>query len=167
TVLGWREDGSAVTVADLGATEAMVALLREALKPNLVQTREGAPAFVHCGPFANIAHGCSSVVATKLALRHADIVVTEAGFGFDLGGQKFLDIKMKQSGLWPRCVVLVATVRALASHGGGDVGRGLAHLDRQVANVRSFGLEPLVAINVFADDDPADLAQVERHCREA
>ena len=166
TVLGWREDGTAVTVADLGATEAMVALLREALKPNLVQTREGAPAFVHCGPFANIAHGCSSVVATKLALRHADVVVTEAGFGFDLGGQKFLDIKMKQAGLWPRCVVLVATVRALASHGEGDVGRGLAHLDRQVANVRSFGLEPLIAINVFADDDPADLDKVERHCLE-
>jgi formate--tetrahydrofolate ligase len=163
TVLGWRADGGAVTVADLKATNAMVALLRAALAPNLVQTREGTPAFVHCGPFANIAHGCSSVAATKLALRHADVVVTEAGFGFDLGGEKFLHIKSRAAGLWPRCVVLVATVRALASHGGGDLARGLAHLDRQVANVRAFGLEPLVAVNVFASDSEGDLSTVERY----
>jgi formate--tetrahydrofolate ligase len=167
TVLGWREDGSAVTIADVGATDAALALLRDALQPNLVQTREGTPAFVHCGPFGNIAHGCSSVVSTKLALRHADVVVTEAGFGFDLGGEKFLQIKSRQAGLWPRSVVLVATVRALAAHGGGGLEVGLAHLDRQVANVRSFGLEPIVAINVFADDTRADLDLIERHCVES
>jgi formate--tetrahydrofolate ligase len=167
TVLGWREDGSAVTVDDLGATDAMLALLRDALRPNLVQTREGTPAFVHCGPFGNIAHGCSSVVATKLALQHADVVVTEAGFGFDLGGEKFLQIKSRQAGLWPRVVVLVATVRALRAHGDGDLERGLRHIDRQVANVRAFGLEPLVAVNVFGDDSEEDLALLERHCIEA
>jgi formate--tetrahydrofolate ligase len=167
TVLGWREDGSAVTVADLKATDAMVALLREALQPNLVQTREGTPAFVHCGPFANIAHGCSSVRATKLALQHADVVVTEAGFGFDLGGEKFLQIKARQAGLWPRAVVLVATVRAVASHGDGDLVRGFVHVERQLANVRRFGLEPLIAINVFGDDDEDDLRALEGMCIEA
>jgi formate--tetrahydrofolate ligase len=163
TVVGRTADGAPVTADALGATDAMVVLLREALRPNLVQTREGAPAFVHAGPFANIAHGCSSVVATDLALRHADVVVTEAGFGFDLGGEKFLDLKMRQSGLWPRCVVLVATLRALRSHGGGDLATGLEHLDRQLANVRAFGLPPLVALNVFPDDTEEDLARVEAH----
>lgn len=160
-VVGRTTDGAPVTADDLGAVDAMVVLLREALRPNLVQAREGAPAFVHCGPFANIAHGCSSVVATDLALRHADVIVTEAGFGFDLGGEKFLHLKMRQSGLWPRCVVLVATVRALRSHGEGDLERGLAHLDRQLANVRAFGLRALVALNVFPDDTEADLAAIE------
>ena len=160
-VVGRTADGAPVTADDLGATDAMVVLLREALRPNLVQTREGAPAFVHCGPFANIAHGCSSVVATNLALRHADVVLTEAGFGFDLGGEKFLDLKMRQAGLWPRAVVLVATVRALKSHGGGDLTPGLQHLGRQLANVRAFGLPPLVALNVFPDDTEAELAEVE------
>jgi formate--tetrahydrofolate ligase len=167
TVLGWREDGSAVTVADLRATDAMVALLRDALRPNLVQTREGTPAFVHCGPFANIAHGCSSVAATKLALRHADVVVTEAGFGFDLGGEKFLHLKARSAGLWPSAVVLVATVRAVASHGGGDLERGFAHVERQLDNVRRFGLEPLVALNVFGDDREEDLQALESWCAEA
>lgn len=166
-VVGWREGGSPVTVADLQATDAMVALLREALRPNLVQTTEGAPAFVHTGPFGNIAHGCSSVVGTKLALRHADVVVTEAGFGFELGGEKFLHIKARQSGLWPRCVVLVATVRALASHGEGDLARGMAHLDRQLANVRAFGLPVVVAVNVFEGDTEQDLAALERHAEAA
>ena len=166
-VVGTREDGSDVTANDLEAVDAMMALLRDALEPNLVQTREGAPAFVHGGPFGNIAHGCSSVVATRTALRHASEVVTEAGFGFDLGGEKFLDIKMRQSGLWPRAVVLVATVRALASHGEGDVERGLAHLDRQLANVRVLELPVIVAINVFANDDEDDLRTLERHCEEA
>lgn len=165
-VVGTREDGSDVTADDLGAVDAMVALLRDALEPNLVQTREGCPAFVHAGPFGNIAHGCNSVVATRTALRHAEEVVTEAGFGFDLGGEKFLDIKMRQSGLWPRAVVLVATVRALASHGDGDLARGLAHLDRQLANVRRFGLPAVVAINVFAGDEEADLRAVEARCDE-
>jgi formate--tetrahydrofolate ligase len=164
-VVGTREDGSAVTAQDLGAVDAMLALLRDALKPNLVQTREGAPAFVHAGPFGNIAHGCSSVVATRLAMRHAQEVITEAGFGFDLGGEKFLHIKMRQSGLWPRAVVLVATVRALRSHGDGDLERGLAHLDRQLANVAAFGLPAVVAINVFADDEENDLRAIEDRCR--
>jgi formate--tetrahydrofolate ligase len=166
-VVGTREDGGDVTADDVGAVDAMMALLRDALEPNLVQTREGAPAFVHGGPFGNIAHGCSSVVATRTALRHASEVVTEAGFGFDLGGEKFLDIKMRQSGLWPRAVVLVATVRALAAHGEGDLQRGLAHLDRQLANVRAFGLPAVVAINVFANDDENDLRTLERACEEA
>jgi formate--tetrahydrofolate ligase len=160
-VVGRRSDGSPVLAADLRAVEAMFVLLRDALRPNLVQTREGAPAFVHCGPFANIAHGCSSVVSAQLALQHADVVVTEAGFGFDLGGEKFFNLKMRQSGLWPHAVVLVATVRALKSHGEGDLGRGLGHLARQLANVRRFGLAPVVALNVFPDDQEADLASIE------
>jgi formate--tetrahydrofolate ligase len=167
TVVGRTAGGAPVTADDLGAVDAMVVLLREALRPNLVQTREGAPAFVHAGPFANIAHGCSSVLATDLALRHADVVVTEAGFGFDLGGEKFLDLKMRFSALWPRCVVLVATLRALRSHGDGDLRRGLEHLDRQLANVRAFGLPPLVALNVFPDDTEADLDLVEAHAAAA
>lgn len=165
TVVGWRRDGSPVTSDDLVATEAMVALLCDALEPNLVQSADGTPALVHCGPFANIAHGCSSVLATRLALRHAEVVVTEAGFGFDLGGEKFLHLKAPQAGVWPRCVVLVATVRALAHHGGGDLASGLAHLDRQVANVRAFGLPVVVALNVFADDTEADLGAVEERAR--
>lgn len=162
-VVGTREDGSPVTARDLGAVDAMLALLKDALKPNLVQTREGAPAFVHLGPFGNIAHGCSSVVATKLALRHADVVVTEAGFGFELGGEKFLDIKARQAGVWPRAVVLVATVQALRAHGRGDLAAGLTHLDRQLANIGAFGLPALVAINVFPTDGPDELEAVEAH----
>ncbi len=162
-VVGTREDGSAVTAKDLGAVDAMLALLKDALKPNLVQTREGAPAFVHLGPFGNIAHGCSSVVATKLALRHADVVITEAGFGFDLGGEKFLELKSRQAGLWPRAVVLVATVQALKAHGDGELRQGLAHLDRQIANVRAFDLPVLVAINVFTNDTEDELAEIELH----
>ena len=165
TVAGWRPDGSPVTADDCGATDAMVALLRDALHPNLVQSADGTPALVHCGPFGNIAHGCSSILATRLALKHAEVVVTEAGFGFDLGGEKFLHIKAPQAGVWPRCVVLVATVRALSHHGHGDLEKGLAHLDRQVANVRSFGLPLVVALNVFADDTEADLAAIEERAQ--
>ena len=170
TVVGWRSDGGAVKVADLDATDAMLALLRDALRPNLVQTIEGTPALVHCGPFANIAHGCSSVLATRLAARHADVVITEAGFGFDLGGEKLLQIKCRASGLWPHCVVLVVTVRALVAHGGGEghdpLRVGLAHLDRQLDNVRAFGLPAVVAINVFADDSEAALGAIESWCAE-
>lgn len=158
TVVGWRRDGTTVTIEDLSAVDAMLALLRDALNPNLVQSAEGAPAMVHTGPFGNIAHGSSSVIATELALRHTDLVVTEAGFGFDLGGEKFLHLTARQAGLWPRMVVLVATVRALTFHGEGDLSRGLTHLDRQVANVRAFGLPVVVAVNVFQDDSEADLA---------
>lgn len=165
TVVGWRGDDTPVTANDIEATEAMLALLRDAMRPNLVQSLDGTPALVHCGPFANIAHGCSSVVATRLALRHAEVVVTEAGFGFDLGGEKFLHLKAPQAGVWPRCVVLVATVRALAHHGGGDLAAGLEHLDRQVANVRAFGLPAVVAINVFADDAEQDLVLIEQRAQ--
>jgi formate--tetrahydrofolate ligase len=166
-VVGSREDGSDVTAADVGAVDAMLALLEDALAPNLVQTREGTPAFVHTGPFGNIAHGCSSVVGTRTALAYAQEVVTEAGFGFDLGGEKFLHLKMRQASLWPRAVVLVATVRALQAHGEGDLERGLAHLDRQLANVAAFGLPAVVAINVFAGDAEDDLARLEAHCERA
>lgn len=160
-VVGARADGTPVTAQDLGAVDALLALLKDALKPNLVQTREGTPAFVHLGPFGNIAHGCSSVVATRLAMRHADVVITEAGFGFDLGGEKFLQIKSRQAGLWPRAVVLVATVQALKSHGEGELEVGLEHLDRQVANVRAFGLPVVVAVNVFPADTEGELVSVE------
>lgn len=167
-VVGTRaDDGREVTADRLGAVESMLALLKDALMPNLVQTREGTPAFVHTGPFGNIAHGCSSVVATRTALAYAQEVVTEAGFGFDLGGEKFLHLKMRQAGLWPRAVVLVATVRALQAHGEGDLERGLAHLDRQLANVAAFGLPAVVAINVFGTDAEADLARLEAHCAAA
>ncbi len=165
-VVGWSGDGAAVTVDDVGATDAMLVLLREALHPNLVQTGDGSPALVHTGPFGNIAHGCSSVIGTRMGLGHADVVVTEAGFGFDLGGEKFLHLKARQSGLWPRLVVLVATVRALAAHGEGELERGLAHLDRQLANVRAFGLPAVVAINVFDGDEERDLAAVERRAED-
>lgn len=160
TVVGWTADDRPVTADDLGATDAMLVLLREALRPNLVQTSEGGPALVHAGPFANIAHGCSSVLATRTGLHHADVVVTEAGFGFDLGGEKFLHLKAPQAGVWPDAVVLVATVKALRAHGDGDLERGLAHLERQVANVAAFGLPAVVAINVFGDDAAADVARV-------
>lgn len=160
-VVGTREDGTGVTAGSLGATDALLALLSDALRPNLVQTREGTPAFVHAGPFGNIAHGCSSTVSTTLALSLADIVVTEAGFGFDLGGEKFLNIKMRQSGQWPHAVVLVATVRALMAHGNGDLNRGLGHLARQLANVAAFGLDAVVALNLFPGDREFDLRRVE------
>ncbi len=162
-VVGQRADRSRVTAKDLGAATAMTALLRDALMPNLVQTREGTPALVHGGPFANIAHGCSSVLATRLGMAYADVVVTEAGFGFDLGGEKFLDIKCRAAGLWPDAVVLVTTLRALASHGAGSIADGLANLDHHVESVRRFGLSPVVAINVFPDDAEADLSLVAAH----
>ncbi len=158
---GARED---VTAKDLGAATAMTALLRDALMPNLAQTREGTPALVHGGPFANIAHGCSSVLATRLGMAYADVVVTEAGFGFDLGGEKFFDIKCRAAGLWPNAVVLVTTVRALASHGGGSVAEGLSNLDHHLESVRRFGVSPVVAINVFPDDTEAELREVIDHC---
>ncbi len=155
-----------VTAADLGAEAAMAALLLDALRPNLVQTREGTPAIVHGGPFANIAHGCSSVLGTRLGLRHAEVVVTEAGFGFDLGGEKFLDIKCRSAGLWPNAVVLVATVRALRHHGEGDLEAGFANLDHHLDSVKARGLPAVVAVNVFPTDTREDLQTVLRHCRE-
>ena len=164
-----------ITAAQLGVTGAMTALLRDAFQPNLVQTLEGTPAMVHGGPFANIAHGCNSVMATRTALGLADYVVTEAGFGADLGAEKFLDIKCRQAGLAPAAVVIVATVRALKMHGGiaqkdlgtenvAAVAGGTANLVRHIENMREFGLPVVVAINRFTSDTPAEIAAVEAAC---
>jgi formate--tetrahydrofolate ligase len=170
-VVAQTRDRAPVRAADIGADGAMTVLLRDALMPNLVQTLENNPAFVHGGPFANIAHGCNSVMATDAALRLADYVVTEAGFGADLGAEKFFDIKCRKAGLEPAAAVVVATVRALKMHGGvaqadlgrenvGAVAKGLANLRRHVENVRKFGVPPVVAINRFNSDSDAELAAI-------
>ncbi len=175
-VVGYTYDKKPVTAADLKAHGAMTVLLRDALKPNLVQTLENNPVFVHGGPFANIAHGCNSVLATKLALRQADYTVTEAGFGADLGAEKFLDIKCRAAGLRPDAVVIVATVRALKMHGGVEkadlktpnaeaVQRGFVNLEKHIENIRLFNLPVVVAINHFVADTPAELAVVQEGCR--
>src|SRR3954453_11016861 len=173
-VIGYTRDTQPVTARDLGADGAMAALLRDALAPNLVQTLEGAPAFVHGGPFANIAHGCSSVTATRAGLRLADIVVTEAGFGADLGAEKFVDIKCRKSGLRPDIAVVVATVRALKSHGGVPaadlqtedlpaVEAGMANLSRHLRNIRDvYGIPCVVAINRFPSDTDKEIDTVVR-----
>jgi formate--tetrahydrofolate ligase len=166
-----RRDGTSVTAADIKADGAMAALLRDALQPNLVQTLEGSPALVHGGPFANIAHGCNSVMATRLGLKLSDVVVTEAGFGADLGGEKFLDIKCRIAGLNPAACVVVATVRALKMHGGvakrelgrpdpAAVRRGVANLGRHVENMRRFGLPVVVALNRFDSDTEEEQAEI-------
>ncbi|WP_426225583.1 formate--tetrahydrofolate ligase [Pseudarthrobacter sp. DSP2-3-2b1] len=165
---GYTYDRAPVTVADLGVQGALTLLLKEAIKPNLVQTIAGTPALVHGGPFANIAHGCNSLIATQTARRLADIVVTEAGFGADLGAEKFMDIKARVAGLAPSAVVVVATVRALKMHGGVPVDRlrepdlealqaGVANLRRHVHNVEKFGVTPVVAINRFSSDTEEEL----------
>jgi formate--tetrahydrofolate ligase len=170
-IVGYSESGQVLTASDLGAAGAMSALLRDALRPNLVQTEEGGPAIVHCGPFANIAHGCNSVLATRLAMSLGDYAITEAGFGFDLGGEKFLDIKCRAMGVWPRLVVIVATLRALKMHGGAPVKscsepnpealrRGLEHLEKHLENAALFGLPALVAVNVFPNDSDQELRMV-------
>jgi len=177
-VVGQNSKGEPVTAADLQAQGAMAALLRDALKPNLVQTLEGTPAFVHGGPFANIAHGCSSVLGTRLALRLGEIVCTEAGFGSDLGFEKFVDIVAapRRPLLSPDAVVLIATVRALKMHGGipktklnaqniAAVQRGLANLDRHAANVAQIGVPFVVTVNKFASDTEAEVETVLAHCR--
>ena len=175
-VVGRTRDKRLVTAADLRATGAMSVLLKDALMPNLVQTLEGTPAFVHGGPFANIAHGCNSVIATRAALKLGDYVVTEAGFGADLGAEKFFDIKCRKAGLKPAAAVVVATVRALKMHGGvakDDLGQenlkaleaGLSNLTRHVNNVRKFGVPPIVAINNFATDTPAEHELIRNYCR--
>jgi formate--tetrahydrofolate ligase len=164
-----------VTAADLEAVGAMMVLLKDALMPNLVQTCEGVPALIHGGPFANIAHGCNSVIATKMALAHADWVVTEAGFGFDLGAEKFFDIKCASAGLDPAAVVLVATIRALKRHGGvardalqepdpGAVERGIPNMEKHVENIRAFGVTPVVALNRFATDGTEEIEVVRKAC---
>jgi formate--tetrahydrofolate ligase len=176
-VVGHTYGGRAVTAGDLGAARAMAALLRDALEPNLVQTAEGGPALVHCGPFGNIAHGCNSVLATRLAMNLGDYAITEAGFGLDLGGEKFLDIKCRAMGVWPRLAVVVVTLRALKVHGGASVKaaaavdpnalrEGLAHLEQHLSNVRVFGLQPVVGINVFPTDTDEELRIVEQGCAE-
>ncbi|MCC6736568.1 MAG: formate--tetrahydrofolate ligase [Bauldia sp.] len=168
-VVGETRDRKLVTAADVEATGAMAVLLRDALLPNLVQTLERTPALIHGGPFANIAHGCNSVIATKAGLRLADYVVTEAGFGADLGAEKFFDIKCRQAGLRPAAAVVVATIRALKMHGGvaladlrrenlGALEAGFANLARHVENVRRFGVPAVVAVNEFASDTPAEVA---------
>jgi formate--tetrahydrofolate ligase len=174
-VIGYTRDRKPVRAGDLKVHGAMTALLKEALAPNLVQTLEGTPAFIHGGPFANIAHGCNSVVATTTALKLADYVVTEAGFGADLGGEKFIDIKCRKAGIAPDCVVLVATIRALKMHGGvkkEDLKKedlkaleaGMVNLQRHVENVQKFGLIPIVSLNRFSADTPAEIDLVKKAC---
>ncbi len=177
-IVGYTYDEKPVTAGDLKAHGAMAALLKDALKPNLVQTLEGTPAFVHGGPFANIAHGCNSVIATKMAMKLGDYTVTEAGFGADLGAEKFLDIKCRYAGLTPSAVVVVATVRALKMHGGvpktelgtenlDALGVGLPNLLRHVSNIRDvYGLPTVVAVNRFPTDTDAEVALVIEKCKE-
>ncbi len=177
-IVGYTYDEKPVTAADLHAEGAMAALLKDAIKPNLVQTLEGTPAFVHGGPFANIAHGCNSVMATRLAMKLGEYTVTEAGFGADLGAEKFLDIKCRMAGLKPSAVVIVASIRALKHHGGvakADLGnenlaaleKGLPNLLQHVENMtKVFGLPCVVAINAFPTDTAAELKLVEERCQE-
>jgi formate--tetrahydrofolate ligase len=175
-VVGLTPAGEPVFAEELQATGALLALLRDALMPNLVQSVEGVPAFVHCGPFANIAHGCNSVLATRMALAFADLAITEAGFAFDLGGEKFIDLKCRQSGLAPAAIVIVATVRALKHHGGvlpadlprpdvAAVGRGFDNLAAHLASAKQFDRPVIVAVNRFAGDAPEELAAVQDFCR--
>ena len=178
-VCAYTYDGQPVTAGQIGAAGAMAALLKDAIDPNLVQTLENNPAIIHGGPFANIAHGCNSVTATKLSLKLADYVVTEAGFGADLGAEKFLDIKCRMADLHPSAVVLVATVRALKSHGGVTkpdlnkpnveaVRKGAANLERHIDNIKNgFGLPICVAINAFPTDTPEEMAVIEEVCAKA
>jgi formate--tetrahydrofolate ligase len=174
-LVGFDRSGDPVTAGGLRATGAMAALLHDAILPNLVQSSEGVPAFVHGGPFGNIAHGCNSIIATKAAAARVDYVVTEAGFGFDLGAEKFFDIKCRSAGLWPSAVVLVVTARALRIHGGGgraeggaltEIERGFKHLDHHVQSVHAFGFEPVIAINCFKEDTEEELDAIEAGCRE-
>jgi formate--tetrahydrofolate ligase len=175
-IIGYTRDRKPVRAADLKGHGPMTALLKDALSPNLVQTLEGTPAFIHGGPFANIAHGCNSVLATTTALKLTDYVVTEAGFGADLGGEKFLDIKCRKTGLSPDCAVLVATIRALKMHGGVKkedlktenlkaLEAGMANLARHVENVQKFGIVPVVSINRFSADTDAEIALVKDKCK--
>lgn len=174
-ILGYRQDNSPFTVRDLGAGGALTLLLKDALKPNLVQTTENTPAFIHGGPFANIAHGCNSVLATRMALAHADYAVTEAGFGADLGAEKFLNIKCRLSGLQPAVTVLVVTLRALRTHGGipdAQAGEpnlaaaqaGIVNLERHLHNLGRFGQSVVVSLNRFASDSPEEIAWLEAWC---
>jgi len=177
TLIGYTYDGKPIQATQLNITGAMMALLRDALQPNLVQSFEGTPAFVHGGPFANIAHGCNSVIATRMAMHHADWAITEAGFGFDLGAEKFFDIKCRIAELDPDAVVLVTTVRALKMHGGKNkndleeqdlvaVKRGLENLDKHIESVEMFNKHPVVALNRFASDTDEEIALIRARCIE-
>ena len=175
-IVAYTRQGEPIRAAQLNVTGALTLLFKDAIKPNLVQTLEGTPAFIHGGPFANIAHGCNSVMATKFALKLADVVVTEAGFGADLGAEKFLDIKCRFAGISPDAVVIVATVRALKMHGGMSkdqltqvdmqaLNAGLSNLTKHIENIHKFGLPVVVAINAFPTDTEAELTFVEEQCR--
>lgn len=175
-IVAYNYEGEPVTVDDIQATGAVTLLLKDAIKPNLVQTLDHTPVFVHGGPFANIAHGCNSVMATRLALKLGDIVITEAGFGADLGAEKFLDIKCRQAGLKPDAVVIVATVRALKMHGGvakGDLGqenlealrKGIGNLEKHIENIAKYNLPSVVAINAFPTDTEAELQLLNEICK--
>jgi len=177
TLIGYTYDGEPIQAKQLNITGAMMALLRDALQPNLVQSFEGTPAFVHGGPFANIAHGCNSVIATRMAMHHADWAITEAGFGFDLGAEKFFDIKCRIAELDPDAVVLVTTVRALKMHGGKNkndleeqdlvaVKQGLENLDKHIESVEMFNKHPVVALNRFVSDTDEEIALIRARCIE-
>ena len=175
--IAYNKEGKAIYARDLNAHGPMTVLLEDAIKPNITQSLENNPAIIHGGPFANIAHGCNSVIATKAALKLSDYVVTEAGFGADLGAEKFLDIKCRKAGLTPSCVVIVATIRALKMHGGVEkenlkkedvyaLKKGLVNLDRHIKNIKKFGLEPIVAINHFVLDTNKEVKTVLKFCKE-
>lgn len=174
-VIGYRHDNSPVTVDELKVTGALTLLFKDAIKPNLVQTLENTPAFIHGGPFANIAHGCNSIMASKFALKLADILVTEAGFGADLGAEKFIDIKCRFAGVMPDAVVLVATVRALKAHGGVPkaelnklnpeaLAKGMENLEKHIENMSKFGIPTVVAINAFPTDTKEELEFIKKQC---
>ena len=176
-LLGYRYDGSPFRVSDLGIAGSIMVLLKDALQPNLVQTTENTPAFVHGGPFANIAHGCNTIIATKMALSHAECTITEAGFGADLGAEKFFDIKCRKSGLQPSLTVLVATAQGLKMHGGvaldaiaqpnlEGLRKGFPNLDKHVRNLRSFGQTVVVVFNRYAADTDEEMALLRQHCEE-
>ena len=176
-IVAYNYEGKPVTAGDLNAVGSMAALLKEAIKPNLIQTLEHSPAIVHGGPFANIAHGCNSVRATKTALKLADYVITEAGFGADLGAEKFLDIKCRMAGLKPAAVVVVATIRALKYNGGVDkkelgtenldaLKKGIVNLEKHIENLKQFGVPVVVTLNKFVSDTEAELDFVKDFCEE-
>jgi formate--tetrahydrofolate ligase len=175
-IVGYTYDGQPVTAKDIKAHGAMTALLKDTIMPNLVQTIEGGPAFVHGGPFANIAHGCSSLLATKMGLKLGDIVITEAGFGSDLGAEKFMNIKCRMGGLEPDAVVIVATMRALRFHGGQKdyskpdiqaVQKGVLNLQKHIENMQNYSVPAIVALNRFTNDDPKEVEIVHKACKES
>ncbi len=163
-IVAFSNSNKPITVRDLNVQGAMALLLKDAIKPNLVQTTENTPALMHGGPFANIAHGCNSVIATKLGLKTADYVITEAGFGADLGAEKFFDIKCRKANLKPSAAVIVATIRALKHHGNGDIEKGLENLGKHIENIQSFGVPAIIAINHFANDSEDDTKSIIDYC---